>query len=123
MKQHLLGEQLMEINYEERLVLLSLVTGLEKQYLKEEYEAGKSNEEAMLRSYGYQVNIGELIAPIEDYTRQFPFPIVSNGKYAINISWTNSQNNLIELYSDYQPSYCDALYEIVKKLLKDKYIV
>lgn len=122
MKQHISASQLAELNYEERIILISFVTGLEKDYAKEEYEKGKRNEEDMLRSYGYYINIGQMIEIILNYTGQFPTPIILNDKYAVKISWKNDKGENVEFSSESQLDYCDALYEIVKQLLNNKYV-
>jgi hypothetical protein len=122
MKQHVSAEQLTELNYEERLTLIAFVTGLEKNYAKEEYKKGKKDEEDMLRSYGYYINIGQLIEIIFDYTGQFPTPITLDNKYAVKISWKNDNGETVEFFSGDQVDYCDALYEIVKQLLNNKYV-
>jgi hypothetical protein len=122
MKQHLLAEQLKELPYKERVTLLSLVTGLTKEYLKSEYEYGTKNEDGMLAAYGYTVMVGELIELIENYTRRFPIPTINESKYNVAVTFKNHENNIVELSSGYKTSYCDALYEIVKKLLSEKYI-
>lgn len=120
MKQHVSGGQLIELNYEERITLISFVTGLEKEYAREEYEKGRKNEEDMLRSYGYYINIGQMIEIILNCTGQFPNPIMLDNKYAVKISWENDKGETVELSSGDQFDYCDALYEIVKQLLNNK---
>ncbi|GLC29315.1 hypothetical protein [Clostridium omnivorum] len=122
MKQHLFGDQLKEINYEERIILLSHVTGLNSEYMKEEYAKGIKDEEGMLRALGFEVKIGELIELIYNYTRQFPSPIVSQGSFAVHISFDDGKGNKIEYKSGTHMAYIDALYEIVKNLLNEKYI-
>ena len=122
MKQHLFAEQLKELSYEERIVLLSLVTGLTKDYLRDEYREGIKDEDAVLRAYGFNVKVGEMIEIIESYTRQFPVPTIEHGKYAINLKWKNIREEEMEAHSDFKDSYCDALFEIVKQLLKARYI-
>jgi hypothetical protein len=122
MKQHLEGKQLQEINYEDRITLLSLVTGLTREYLKEEYQKGLKDESGMLASYGYYVKVGELIELIEEFVCQFPIPEIKNGQYRVSILGEDLRARKIEADSDFQPTYCDALYEVVKYLLKEKYI-
>ncbi|MCM8709575.1 hypothetical protein M2651_00890 [Clostridium sp. SYSU_GA19001] len=122
MKQHLLGNQLLEINFEDRITLLSLVTGLTKEYIENEYKKGMKDEEGMLLSYGYSVKVGELIEIVEDYTGQFPIPEIKNDKYRVKICSENMNRKTINFDSDFQSSYCDALYEVVKYLLKEKFI-
>lgn len=122
MKQHLFGDQLKELNYEERIILLSHVTGLNRQYMSEEYSKGIKDEEGMLRAFGFEVKIGELIELIYNYTRQFPSPVVSQGNFAVDISFEDGKGNAIEYKSGTHQAYIDALYEIVKKLLNEKYI-
>lgn len=122
MKQHLFGDQLKEISYEERIILLSHVTGLNMQYMKEEYVKGIKEEEGMLRAFGFEVKLGELIELIYNYTRQFPNPVVSQGSFTVDISFDDGKGNITEYKSGTHLAYIDALYEIVKKLLKDKYI-
>lgn len=113
MKQHVNGAQLKEIDFEERVTLLSLATGLTKEYVKDEYNKGLKNEDSMLLKYGYDLKIGELIEIIEDFTGEFPAPEAASGKYRVKISAADSQ---------LQSTYCDALYEVVKVLLKKKII-
>jgi len=113
MKQHVNGVQLKEIELEERITLLSLATGLTKDYVKDEYKKGMKDEDSMLLKYGYDLKVGELIEIIEDFTGEFPLPEVANGKYKVKI---------LETDSEFQQTYCDALYEIVKVLLKKKII-
>lgn len=122
MKQHLFGNQLLEIDFEDRMTLLSLVTGLTREYVKDEYKKGMKDEEGMLLSYGYSVKVGELIEIIEDYTGQFPVPEIKNNKYRVKISGENPSGRKIDVDSDFQPTYCDALYEVVKYLLKEKFV-
>ena len=122
MKQHLLGEQLREINYEERIILLSLVTGLNKEYMRAEYAKGIKDEENMLRAYGFDVKIGEMIELIYNYTRQFPNTIIAEGEFSINISIDDEAGNSTEFHTNPQPTYCDALYKVVKELLNKNYI-
>ena len=119
MKQHLLGSQLMELPFEERIILLSIVTGLNITKMKEEYEKGIRDEGGMLAAYGFQVDIGSLIEIVEDYTEQFPSPVIKHEKYAVKLSVKDAEN---EFYSDFHDTYCDALFEIVKKLLAKKII-
>ena len=116
MKQHLFGSQLKEIEYNNRIVLISLVTGIKREYVEDEYNKGIKREEDMLRKYAYNVNIGELIEIIENNTGQFPVPIVNRGEYKIYIEWMNSNGDKFCIESDIYQSYCDALFEIVKKL-------
>jgi hypothetical protein len=122
MKQHLLGEQLKEVSFGDLITLLSLVLGLQKEYLEEEYEKGKKEEAGMLRAYGYQVNVGELLELVQVYTGQFPIPTIDAETYVVKVNYKNQDGSQVVAESDFQPSYCDALYEIVKKLLKDKVI-
>jgi len=122
MKQHLLGEQLKEISYEQRIVLLSFVTGLNKEYMEAEYAKGIKDEESMLRAYGFDVKIGELIELIYNYTRQFPNVAISEGEFSISVSLEDEKGNTVEFNTNPQPSYCDALYVVVKELLNKKYI-
>jgi hypothetical protein len=123
MKQHLNGKQLKELEYEDRITLLSLATGLTKAYMDDEYRHGLSHEDDMLLKYGYDVKIGELIEIVEDYTGQFPVPTVEKGQYRVKLSGKSLLGINIEVDSDFQSTYCDALFEIIKVLLKNKYIV
>lgn len=122
MKQHLLGNQLREIDYEDRITLIALAIGLTKDYVREEYRKGIKNEDGMLMEYGFALKVGELMEIIQDFTGEFPIPEISGGKYRVKISWIDLNNNKADADSDYQMNYCDALYEIVKVLLKGKYI-
>lgn len=123
MKQHLLGKQLREIKYEDRLTLLSLVLGLNRQYLIDEYNKGlKKNEDGMLMEYGYKVNVGEMIEIIQSHTGQFPMPTIESGKYLVDIAWITQAGVSDKSSSGYQDEYCDALYEVVKDLFKKGYI-
>lgn len=122
MKQHLISSQLKELEYGDRITLLSLATGLTKEYMDEEYQKGIKREDDMLFKYGYDVKVGEMIQMIEDSTGQFPCPIIEKGSYRIKISGKSLQGSNIEADSDFKPTYCDALFEIIKTLLKNKYI-
>jgi hypothetical protein len=113
MKQHLLANQLKEVDFEDRITLLSLATGLTRDYVREEYKKGMRDEEGMLMEHGFALKIGELIEIIQDFTGEFPIPEIEAGKYRVKISLADS---------DFQPTYCDALYEVVKILLKNKHI-
>lgn len=113
MKQHVNGAQLKEIDFEERITLLSLATGLTKDYVREEYKKGIKDEDSMLLKYGYDLKVGELIEIIEGFTSEFPIPEIVNGKYKVKITEADSEPQL---------TYCDALYEVVKVLLKKKII-
>jgi hypothetical protein len=113
MKQHVFGNQLKEIDFEDRIALLSLATGLTREYVKDEYKKGLRDEDAMLLKYGYDLKVGDLIEIIQDFTGEFPIPEIIGGKYRVKISKADS---------DFQPTYCDALYEVVKVLLKNKHI-
>lgn len=123
MKQHLSASQLKELEYGDRITLLSLATGLTKEYMDDEYKKGLKREDDMLFKYGYDVKIGEMIQMIEDFTGKFPSPIIEKGSYRIKILGTSLHGNNIEVDSDFKPTYCDALFEIVKSLLKNKHIV
>ncbi|MFL0267562.1 hypothetical protein [Candidatus Clostridium radicumherbarum] len=114
MKQHVNGAQLKEIDLDERISLLSLVTGLAKDYVSDEYRKGMKDEDSMLLKYGYDIKVGDLIEMIEDFTGEFPTPEIVSGKYKVKISAADSE---------FQVSYCDALYEVVKILLKKKIII
>lgn len=122
MKQHLLGEQLKEINYEERIILLSFVTGLNKEYMRAEYNKGIKDEDNMLRVYAFDVKIGEMIELIYNYTRQFPNAIVAEGEFSIIVPIEDELGNITEFDTNPQPTYCDALYIVVKELLNKNYI-
>ena len=122
MKQHLLGEQLKEIDYEQRIILLSFVTGLNKEYMKAEYAKGMKDENTMLRAYGFDVKIGELIELIYNYTSQFPNVEISEGEFTIRISLEHEKGNITQFNTKPQPTYCDALYVVVKELLNNNYI-
>jgi hypothetical protein len=113
MKQHINGAQLKEIDFEQRITLLSLATGLTKEYVRNEYSKGMKDEDSMLLKYGYDLKVGELIEIIENFTSEFPVPEIVNGKYKVKISAADSQPQL---------TYCDALYEVVKVLLNKKII-
>jgi hypothetical protein len=113
MKQHLTADQLKEIEFEDRITLISLATGLTRDYVREEYKKGIRNEEGMLMEYGFALKVGELMEIIEDFTSEFPVPEISGGKYRIKISIADS---------GFQATYCDSLYEIVKVLIKNKHI-
>lgn len=123
MKQHLLAEQLQEISYEKRIILLSLVLGLEKGYLSEEYEKGQKDELTLLRSYAYKVNVGELLELVEVYAGKFPVPTIKGDTYSINVTFKDNDGEEVVADSDFHTSYVDALYEIVKKLLNKNVIV
>ncbi|WP_160679456.1 hypothetical protein [Clostridium sp. C8-1-8] len=122
MKQHLLGRQLKEIEYEDRITLLSLVTGLTREYLMDEYTKDCKNEEELLLKYGYDVKVGELIEIIQDYTGTFPAPSIKNKNYEVMVRVQDSKDSDIEIKSGVKETYCDALYEIVKFLLNNDYI-
>ncbi|SHK49103.1 hypothetical protein SAMN02745163_03904 [Clostridium cavendishii DSM 21758] len=122
MKQHLLGKQLKEVRFEERITLLSLVLGLNREYLIEEYNQGLKREDAMLMEYGYKINVGEMIGIIQAHTGVFPMPIIENGMYSINLEWTTKEGVNDKAVSQKYDEYCDALYEIVKDLFKKGYI-
>ncbi|QAA34322.1 hypothetical protein [Clostridium manihotivorum] len=122
MKQHLLGRQLKDIEYEHRITLLSLVTGLTREYLMDEYPRDCKNEEESLLKYGYDVKVGELIEIIQDYTGRFPAPSIKNNNYEVTVKLEDSNDSEIEIKSGVKETYCDALYEIVKFLLKNDYI-
>ncbi|MBK1810063.1 hypothetical protein JHL18_05315 [Clostridium sp. YIM B02505] len=122
MKQHLLGRQLKEINYDDRIRLLSLVTGLTREYLRDEYKRDSKHEDELLLKYGYDVKVGELIEIIQDYTRQFPAPKINNQQYEVVINLKDNNGEVIEVESGLQETYCDALYEVVKFLLNNNYI-
>jgi hypothetical protein len=113
MKQHINGAQLREIDLNERISLLSLVTGLTKEYVSDEYRKGMKDEDSMLLKYGYDIKVGDLIEIIEDFTGEFPTPEVVGGKYKVKISTADSE---------FKVSYCDALYDVVKVLLKKNII-
>jgi hypothetical protein len=121
-KQHLLASQLKEVDFEDRIALLSLATGLTKEYVREEYRKGMKNEDGMLIEYGFALKIGELMEIIQDFTGQFPVPEIVSGKYRVKIVWKDLNGKDAEADSDLQGSYCDALYEVVKQLLKGKHI-
>lgn len=110
MKQHVFGAQLKEIDFQDRVTLLSLATGLTKEYVADEYKKGMKDEDSMLLKYGYDLKVGELIEIIQDFSREFPIPEIEHQKYRVKISVADS---------GFQPSYCDALYEVVKVLLKN----
>jgi hypothetical protein len=112
-KQHISANQLKEVDFDDRITLLSLATGLTRDYVRDEYKKGVRDEEGMLMEYGYALKIGELIEIIEDFTGEFPVPEITGGKYRVKISLADS---------DFQSTYCDALYEVVKILLKNKHI-
>lgn len=114
MKQHVNGAQLKEIDLDERISLLSLATGLTKDYVRDEYRKGMKDEDNMLLKYGYDLKVGDLIEIIENFTGEFPTTEVANGKYRVKISSADSE---------FQLTYCDALYEVVKILLKKKIII
>ncbi|GFP74774.1 hypothetical protein [Clostridium fungisolvens] len=122
MKQHLIGKQLKEIGYDDRIKLLSLVTGLTREYLADEYKRDDKHEDDLLLKYGYDVKVGELIEIIQDYTGQFPAPTLNNQQYEVVVSLKNNNGEVIEAKSGLQETYCDALYEIVKFLLNNNYI-
>ncbi|GKU26709.1 hypothetical protein [Clostridium folliculivorans] len=122
MKQHLSGKQLKEISYDNRIKLLSLVTGLTREYLGDEYKRDTKHEDELLLKYGYDVKVGELIEIIQDYTGQFPTPNLNNQQYEVVVSLKNNKGEVIEAKSELQESYCDALYDIVKFLLNNDYI-
>jgi hypothetical protein len=113
MKQHLTGNQLREIDFQDRITLLSLSTGLTRDYVKDEYKKGMKDEEGMLMEYGFGLKVGELIEIILDFTGEFPVPEISGGKYRVKIALADS---------DFHPTYCDALFEVVKALLKNRHI-
>jgi hypothetical protein len=123
MKQHLSGNQLKELNYEDRISLLSLVVGLNIDYLEEEYARGMKNEDAMLLEYGYRVNIGELMEIIQNYTGKFPVPTVFRDKYSLDITCKNENEETFTSSAADKSEYIDALYEVVKDLFAKKQIV
>jgi hypothetical protein len=123
MKQHLSGNQLKELSYENRISLLSLVVGLNKEYLQEEYSRGMKNEDAMLLEYGYRVNLGELMEIIQNYTGKFPVPTVDTDKYSLNITWKNEDEKIFTSSVEGKSEYIDALYEVVKDLFAKNQIV
>ena len=122
MKQHLLGKQLKEISYDNRIKLLSLVTGLTREYLGDEYKRDTKHEDELLLKYGYDVKVGELIEIILDYTGQFPTPNLNNQQYEVIVNLKNNNGEVIEAKSELQENYCDALYDVVKFLLNNYYI-
>ncbi|ERI90059.1 hypothetical protein HMPREF1982_04326 [Clostridiales bacterium oral taxon 876 str. F0540] len=123
MKQHLLASQLKEVDLEDRITLLSLATGLTKEYVRDEYRKGMKNEEGMLIEYGFALKIGELMEIIQDFTGQFPIPEIASGRYRVKIAWKDLNGRDAEADSEFQANYCDALYEVVKQLLKGKHIL
>lgn len=123
MKQHLSASQLKELEFEDRITLLSLATGLTREYMKDEYRQGSKHEDDMLIKYGYDVKVGEMIEIIEDFTGVFPSPIVEKGKYEIKISGKSLKGDNIDIDSDFQATYVEALFEIIKTLLTNKYII
>lgn len=122
MKQHLYAEQLKELSYNNRITLLSLAMGLDKSYLRQEYKENSKDEEGQLRAYGFEVKVGDMIEAIEDYTEKFPIPEIEQGKYLINLEFISKDEETIKLTSEYQPTYCDALFKIIKSLF-DKNII
>lgn len=50
-------------------------------------------------------------------------PTINEDTYLVKVNYKNEDGDQIEANSDFKPSYCDALYEIVKKLLIDKVII
>ncbi len=122
MKQHLLGKQLKELEYEDRLTLLSLVVGQNRQYLTDEYKKGLRNEDGMLMEYAFKVNVGEMIEIIQSYTGEFPMPTIQDGNYSISIDWITKAGVNDNASAVGKDEYCDALYEIIKDLFKKHYI-
>jgi hypothetical protein len=114
MKQHLLAKQLKELDFEDRIILISLATGLTREYVRDEYKKGMKDEDGMLMEYGFELKVGDLIEIIENFTNEFPIPEISGGKYRVKTSLADS---------DFQPTYCDSLFEVVKVLLKNKHII
>lgn len=123
MKQHLNGNQLKELNFEDRISLLSLVLGLNKEYMEDEYTKGVKNEESMLLGYGYKVNVGELMEIIQNYGGTFPVPTINKNKYSLNITWKNENGETITSSVEGKDEYIDALYEVVKDLFSKKKII
>ena len=85
LKQHLAADNLKELSYEDRITLLSMVLGLNKDYMKEEYDIGLKDEEIMLIEYGSKVNIGELMEIVQSYTGQFPIPTMRKGVFSLRM--------------------------------------
>ena len=123
MKQHLSGNQLKELSYEDRISLLSLVLGLNREYMEKEYAKGIKNEDSMLLGYGYKVNVGELMEIIQNYGGTFPVPTINKNKYSLNITWKNENGETITSSVEGKDEYIDALYEVVKDLFSKKKIV
>lgn len=123
MKQHLFESQLRELNHGDLMTLLSHVTGLEKTYMEEEFDrAIKKDESGALRSFGFDVKIGELIELIYNYTREFPNPITENGMFKIKMNLTNEDEETYTFETEPMLEYCDALFEVLKHLFKENYI-
>lgn len=123
MKQHLYADQLKELSYNNRITLLSLTMGLDKNYLRQEYKENTKDEEGQLRAYGFEVKVGDMIEVVEDYTGKFPSPEIAQGKYLINLELDSKEKETVKLSSGAQSEYCDALFEIIKKLLEKDIIL
>lgn len=122
MRQHLNAQQLKELDYENRITLIALVIGVNKEYMKNEYSKGLKNEDAMLLEYGYKVNVGELMEIVQSYTGQFPIPTINNEMFELNLIRVDRNGEKENMCSGQNSEYIDALYEIVKMILAKGYI-
>lgn len=123
MKQHLSGNQLKELNFEDRISLLSLVLGLNREYMEKEYNKGLKNEDSMLLEYGYKVNIGELMEIVQNYAGTFPLPNVNKGEFSLSVTWKNEKGETFTSSVENKDEFIDTLYDVVKDLFSKKQIV